>query len=241
MLHKTRGIVFHYTDYSETSIVAKIYTELFGLQSYIVNSVRKKNAKVKQHLFQPLTLVEMVVYHKERGGLQRIAEVRARPVLTQIPFNTLKSSIVLFLNEVLYKSIREEESNPSLFDFLFNTIQLLDLLDLPSNDFHLLFLIQLTKYLGFFPSDNYDKNRSIFNLQDGEFQNAIPPSPLYLAEPMSGYFFDLIRKSPNLSASLHIPISEKRQLLERILEYYQLHVAGFGTVKSHKILESVWN
>ena len=99
MLHKTRGIVFHHTDYSETSVVAKIYTELFGLQSYLVNSVRKKNAKVKQHVFQPLTLVEMVVYHKERSGLKRLADAKNSPVLKSIAFDIRKSSVILFMNE----------------------------------------------------------------------------------------------------------------------------------------------
>ena len=98
MLHKTRGIVFSYTEYRETSLIVKIYTELFGIQSYIVNGVRKKNAKLNVGWFQPLTLVELVVYHKERHGLQRISEIRPMPALRDIPFYVIKSAIVLFLN-----------------------------------------------------------------------------------------------------------------------------------------------
>ena len=142
MLHKTRGIVFQVTNFGESSVVVKIYTELFGLQGFIVNSVRKKNAKVKQNVLHPLSLVDLVVYHKERKGLHRVAEVRSNPTLQNIPFHIVKNSVTLFLNEVLCKSIKEEEPNQQLFDFLFHSIQLLDLQSPMNNDFHLCFLVQ---------------------------------------------------------------------------------------------------
>src|SRR5438477_3466356 len=105
MLHKTRGIVFQVTDFRETSVVARIYTELFGLQGYIINSVRKKKAKVKQNTLHPLSLVDLVVYHKDihniqkNSSLHRAAEVAANPVLQNLPFDVRKSSIALFLDE----------------------------------------------------------------------------------------------------------------------------------------------
>jgi DNA repair protein RecO (recombination protein O) len=155
MLHKTRGIVFHVTEYSESSVVAKIYTELFGLQSYLINSARKKSPKIKPASLQPLSLIDLMVYHKERSGLQRLAEARTQPALKSIPFDIRKSSIVLFINEVLLKSVKEEESNRALFDFIFSSVELLDLQDEVQSDFHLVFLLQLTKYLGFYPQDNF--------------------------------------------------------------------------------------
>ena len=241
MLHKSRGIVFHTTDFSETSIVVKIYTELYGLQSYMVNSVRKKNAKFRPSVFQSLSLVEMVVYHKERSGLQRISEIRQSPVLKSIPFDVLKSSMALFLNEVLYKSIREEEANPSLFDFLFHSIQWLDVHEPANPDFHLLFLLQLSKYLGFYPTDNFSESNTIFNLQEGNFQSISPPHPFFLASPLSNHFYNILSHLPDFSVNLKIPAHEKRELIERILEFYQLHISGFGNIKSHKVLEQIWS
>src|SRR6185369_6803150 len=161
MLHKTRGIVFHVTDYSESSVIAKIYTELFGLQSYLINGVRKKNPKVKPASLQPLALVDLVVYHKERSGLKRLADARNNPVLKSIPFDIRKSSVVLFMNEVLYKCVKEEEANQSLFDFIFNSIHLPELRSNPGSDFHLLFLLQLTKYLGFYPHENFSSSTPV--------------------------------------------------------------------------------
>jgi DNA repair protein RecO (recombination protein O) len=240
MLHKTRGIVIHTTDYSETSIVAKIYTELFGLQSYIVNSVRKKNAKIKSNVFQPLTLVDLVVYHKERGGLQRVAEVKPMPALRNIPFDIRKSSMALFLDEVLYKSLREEECNPSLFEFIFHAVQMLDLQQPVNPDFHLLFLLQYTKYLGFFPSNDYDETHCVFNLQEGNFQADVPSHPFYIPADVSAHFHHLLEVLPDFNSRLSIPVDVKRQLIEHILEYFELHLTGFSGIKSHRVLEQIF-
>src|SRR6185295_18717174 len=101
--------------------------ELFGLQSYLINSVRKKNPKVRPTTLQPLSLIDLVVYHKEKGGLQRVADAKSNPALKSIPFDVRKSSLILFMSEVLFKSVKEHEANPQLFDFIFNSVHLLDL------------------------------------------------------------------------------------------------------------------
>ena len=241
MLHKTRGIVFQVTEFGESSVVARIYTELFGLQGFLINSVRKKNAKVKQHVLHPLALVDLVVYHKDKKGLQRVAEVNSNPALQNIPFSIVKNSMVLFLDEVLCKSIKEEEPNQQLFDFIFNSIQLLDLQSPVNNDFHLCFLIQLTRFLGFYPTENYSADDKIFNLREGIFQSTIPSHVNYLDGIQSEIFFSLVKTSLNLSSSLKVPLAQKRLLVEKILEYYRLHLAGFTEVKSLKVLEEVWS
>jgi DNA repair protein RecO (recombination protein O) len=150
MLHKTRGIVFHVTDYSETSVVARIYTEVFGIQSYLLKGAKRKKNKLHSGILQPMSLLEMEVYHKDHGGLQYATELNNNPPFTGIPYDMVKSSIVLFLNEIAYKSIREEEGNPLLFDFLHHTMLWLDAMDPVHPDFHLVFMVQLTRFLGFF-------------------------------------------------------------------------------------------
>src|SRR5690606_31468433 len=126
MLHKTRGVVFKTTDYSESSVVVQVFTEKFGLQSYLINGVKKPKAKIRLNMLQPLHLLELVVYHKPSGNLQRVSEIRNVPLFQTIPYSTIKSSIVLFLNEVLYRSVRQQEADEPLFDFLFHAISLLD-------------------------------------------------------------------------------------------------------------------
>ena len=142
MLHKTRGIIFNTFKYSDNSVIAKVYTEQFGLQSYLINSVHGKNAGTRMAMLQPLTLVECVVYHKEKKQLQRLKEIKCEHPFVSIPSDVSKSAILLFLNEILYKSIREEEKNPELFDFLFTSLQVLDLKTENSNSFHLLFMVR---------------------------------------------------------------------------------------------------
>jgi len=241
MLHKTRGIVFQVTDFGETSVVAKIYTELFGLQGFLVNSVRKKNAKVKQNVLHPLALVDLVVYHKERKGLHRIAEIRSNPSLQSIPFNIVKNSMTLFLDEVLCKSIREEEPNQQLFEFIFHSIHLLDVQSPVNNDFHLCFLIQLMKYLGFYPVENFSAGEKYFNLREGIFEADIPGHMDYIDPVLAEVFHKLLQASLNFSANLSVPVLQKRMLMEKILEYYRLHLTGFTEVKSLKVLEEVWS
>jgi DNA repair protein RecO (recombination protein O) len=241
MLHKTRGIVFRVTDFGETSVIAHVYTELFGLQGYIINSVRKKKSRIKLNVLHPLSLVDLVVYHKEKKGLHRAAEVRSNPILQSIPGDIYKTSIALFLDEILCKTIKEEEPNPQLFDFIFHAIQILDMQTPVSNNFHLNFLIRLSRYLGFYPMENYSETDSIFNLQEGIFQCNIPVHPFYLEGSLSANFYQLIKTSIDFSSDLKMQVAEKRMLIDKILQYYALHISGFGEVKSQKVLEEIWS
>lgn len=240
MLHKTRGIVLSTTDYGETSVIAKVYTELFGLQSYLVNSVRKKNPKVHFNVFQPLTPVEMVVYHKERPGLQRISEIKPQPPLQSISFDIYKTSLILFLAEVVAKSIKEEESNDEIFTYIHNSIVALDESNEAPPDFHLLFLIRLTRFLGFFPLDSFSETNSIFDLRNGNFISNIPPHPHYVQKDLGQALAYAIRNSFDLLSPLNISLETRRKLLDTIIEFYQLHIENFGAVKSRKVLEEIW-
>src|ERR1700753_2402291 len=106
MLHKTRALVFKTTDYAESSVIVQLFTEKFGLQSYIINGAKKPRAKISRNMLQPLHLLDMVVYHKNTGQVQRISELKNSPQLQTIPYDMIKSSLVIFLNEVLYKAVR---------------------------------------------------------------------------------------------------------------------------------------
>lgn len=238
MLQKSRGIVFRSTDYGETSLIVKIYTELFGVQSYIINSVRKRHARLHANIFQPMTPVHLVVYQKGRPGIHRIADVRPHPPLLNIPFDVQKSSMIFFLDEVLFKSIHEEESNPAMFDFIYDSICRLDKPGPAGNEFHLLFLLKLSRFLGFAPSRNFSKERNIFNLKEGVFQNSIPDHPHFISGTLAVYFSEML--DAEYDSVRDISSTNRRLLIEAIVEYYQLHVDGFGNIRSHKVLEQVW-
>ena len=192
MLHSTKGIVFHSLKYSETSVIVKIYTEIFGIQSYLLKGIRNSKSKIKPGLFQSMTLLDLVVYHKEKQSLQSVKEVHLAHPFKTIPFDIRKSSVTLFINELVYKSIREEESNPGLFEFLWNTCLELDETEESVNCFHLHFAMQLMHHLGIFPQNNHSGQCQVFNMREGLFQSSIPGHQHYLDPVNSLLFHNLI-------------------------------------------------
>jgi DNA repair protein RecO (recombination protein O) len=239
MLYKTRGIVLNSVKYSETSLIIKIYTEEFGLQSYMVRGVRSKSAKIKPALLQNLSLVDLEVYHKEKKSIQTIKELRPGYTFGSIPFNMKKSAIAVFLNEILYKAILEEEQNIDLFGFIYESVKLLDMEPDANPNFHLLFMVHLTKFLGFFPKNNFSDRNSVFDLQEGLFKKPDLPGELLLEMPGSSYLNNLINTAFDRLPSLQIPSKTRILILENLIKYYALHLPGFGTVKSHIVMKEV--
>jgi len=239
MLHKTRGIVFKTTDYGESSIIVQVFTEKFGLQSYIVSGAKKPKAKIGRNIFQPLHLLDMVVYHKNTGNVQRIKEVKNSPILHTVPYNVIKSGIAIFLNEVLYKSVRQQAADENLFGFIFSAIELLDHESLGLANFHLLFLIQLTRYLGFYPDRYLAGNADYFDMKNGVFTRYKPDSILYLSPPHTQNFSALLQHGFEGLPHIKLTNDERRYLIQKLLEYYALHVDGFGNIRSHEVLEEV--
>ncbi|MBK6484654.1 MAG: DNA repair protein RecO [Chitinophagaceae bacterium] len=235
MLHKTQGIVFKTIKYSETSVVSKIYTAKFGLQSYLINGVRTAKSKTKASLLQSLSLLEMEVYHREHRNLNRIKELQPAMVFHSIPFNLIKGSVGLFMIEVLSKSIHEEESNEPLFHFIFEKIKALDEMEQVPSGYLIAFLLALSKHLGFHPHGSFNEKTPFFDLREGQFIAGGHGHPNTLDEQLSGKLSEFIR-NPNTELS-H---GSRRLLLEAMLHYYQLHVPNFSPPRSLKVLEEVF-
>ncbi len=195
MLHKTRGIVFKTTDYGESSVIVQVFTEKFGLQSYMVNGARKPKAKIARNMLQPLHLLDMVVYHKSTGNVQRVKELKNAPQLQTIPYDVVKSSLAIFLNEVLYKAVKQQAADDSAFGFVFSAIEWLDHQTEGIANFHLLFLLQLTRYLGFYPDRYLAGEADYFDLKNGVFCRCKPDSVLYLSPPYTQKFAALLQSS----------------------------------------------
>ncbi|SMO37673.1 DNA repair protein RecO [Solitalea koreensis] len=239
MLQKTRGIVLKTTNYSESSIVAQIFTEKFGVQSYMVNGVRKTKAKNSANLFQPLNLLELVVYNKASGGIQRISEIRNTPVYMNIPFDIVKGSLLMFLNEMIYKSFKQETEDSQLFEFVFNSIQFLDLYQGNPANFHLLFLIRLSKYLGFYPDNSYAATSHYFDLKNGVFLKSQPLHPQYISQPYSNFVAQLLNIHFEDLENLTINAAQRKVLLQALIDFYHLHIDGMGIIYSHEVLEEI--
>jgi DNA repair protein RecO (recombination protein O) len=222
MLHKTRGIVFRFTKYAESSIIVTIFTEKFGLQTYIVNSVRSKTGKGKIALYQPLTLLELVVYHKEHANILRIKEVKCFHPYQTLTLDFRKSTIALFLSEIINRAIKEQSHTQELGEFLFHSFITLDGLSQNIENFHLLFLIQLSRYLGF-----------------GVHQSEEILTPFFKDDMEDKILHQL------LTADFDFPIPmnqvQRRNLLDVLLRFYSIQVDGFGEIKSLAVVKELIN
>jgi DNA repair protein RecO (recombination protein O) len=237
MIEKTRAIVLHVTEYAEASIIVKAYTDLHGLQSFLVNGVRKSKSRFAPNLFRPLSLIELVAYYKKQGGLNRVSEVSASPILNSIPYDTVKTGMALFMSEILYRSIREEETNAELFHFIDHSVQMLDLHTTTVSRFHLSFMLQLTRYLGFYPSGNYNESNGFFDLQEGRFVDAAPlHHPFYLSKEMGKLLNELLSFSLEEVSTFKISAPERKQLLAALVLYYELHMTSGSKIKSHEVM-----
>jgi DNA repair protein RecO (recombination protein O) len=241
MLQKTRGIVLHVISYSEASVIAHIYTEEFGMQSFLLNGVRKAKARFNANLLQPLSCVEVVAYIKPSKSLHRVNEFAAAPSFDSIPYDTLKTTIALFIAEVMYRSIREEEKNAALFDFIHNSILYLDQQQESFHLFHLLFMIKLSRFLGFYPQNHAEVTAPVFDMREGVFTNHLPPHPDVL-DPLTGK--NLSRLLDTSLDSLHhlaFTSSERKTLLRSLVYYYELHQTQGFHLQSMTVLEEVMN
>ncbi|MGJ1206286.1 DNA repair protein RecO [Sphingobacterium lactis] len=237
MLQRTKGITLKLTNYSESSVVAQIYTEALGLQSYLINGARKPKAKISTNMLQPFHLLELVVYNKENNNLQRIKEAQQTPVLKSIPLDIVKSSIAIFLNEVLYKVLRHQHPEPQLFHFLESAISWLDETDEGLANYHLVFLAKLSHYLGFRPIVT---EQAYFDLVEGQFSSLLPAHTYTLQEPFSGYLRQILRASFSNSKDIRLSREDRSYLLQKLVDYYRLHTENFGEINSLFILEEIF-
>jgi len=238
MFEKTRGIVLKLTNYGDTSVVATILTESFGVQSFMVHGAKRPRAKLPINMLQPLQLLDLVVQYRSNANLQRISESKMSPAFLSIPYDMAKSSVIMFLNEVLYKVLRHQETDTPLFQFVFNAVAWLDSVEHMPADFHLYFLIRLTRFLGFHPV-RVQEGEKFFDLKNGVFVKSEPSHPYVLAEPYVGILNQLTRISLDQLHEITIKREQRRYLLEKIIDYYRLHIDNFGEIRSHSVLEEV--
>ena len=223
MLHKTKGVVLGFIKYGDTSIITKIYTEAFGLQTYIVNGVRSKTSKNKIALFQPLTLLDMVVYHIENKDINRISQVKCNTPFHSIPFEQKKISMVIFMAELLGKTLKEQHPNQELFDLVFHSVSYLDEVEEHYENMHLQFMIQLASFLGFSP---------------GSTEDILEEIRISLTAEETIVLKSLLVTS--LENPIRISNTIRQKLLDCLVRYFAIHSENFGTLNSLSILHEVF-
>ncbi|NVJ88530.1 MAG: DNA repair protein RecO [Flavobacteriaceae bacterium] len=238
-LVSTKAIVLSSLKYSDTSLIVKCFTEQEGLKSYLIRGVLKPKKKgIKSAYFQQLNQLQIVANHSIKSSLHTIKEVHVINPYKTIYLDIVKQSVVFFLAETLSNAIQEEEQNSALFSYLENALNWLDLHDKVAN-FHLLFLLNLTNFLGFYP-DVSKKENSAFDLLEGELtysntnKNVISGNEFYQFKKLLGINFDRVE-------SVSFSKSERQLVLKILIKYYKLHLHNFREPKSLQVLESIFS
>jgi DNA repair protein RecO (recombination protein O) len=238
MILSTLGIVLHSFKYGETGLISRILTREVGLQTFLVQGVRKSKSRFHANLFQPLSIVDMVVYQKDKSNLQRIKEMQSADTFNTITTDIRKSSLAIFMSEILLNAFRHQETQPEVFDFIHNSILQLDESETTLSVFHFHFLLQLSRYLGFHPGKNFSEQNCYFNLQEGLFQQQFHSG--CIDKEQSAWLHRLSMQEDFPIKNMGISQVTKSRLLKSLIEFYKLHLEGFGSIKSLEVLEVIF-
>lgn len=242
-LHPTKGIVLRAVKYGETSLIVTIFTELFGVQSYLINGVRtsSKKGSGKANLFQPSAILDMIVYHNELKQLQRIKEFRWAHIYQDILTDVKKNAVALFMVELFAKCLKQPEPNPDLFNFVEDAFIHLDKSDTSvTANFPLFFALHLATFFGF-RIDDRDSARNLFlDLQEGSFVSERPQHPYFLEEKQADITSQLLKvMQPEELADIKLNHEFRRNLLYAFEKYYALHIQDFGTLRTLPVLKEI--
>ncbi|WP_339836244.1 DNA repair protein RecO [uncultured Maribacter sp.] len=236
---KTKAIVFSAIKYGDTSLIVKAFTASDGIKSYLLRGVlSSKKGKLKTAYFQPLTQLEIVANHRNKGTLETLREAKVYYHYQTLYADMAKNAMTLFLAELLMNSIREEEQNAELFEFLEASLQWMDMHKDVAN-FHLFFMLSITKFLGFYP-DVYQIDKPYFDLLEGEFVSVESLNPMLRGENIY-YFKTFLGINFDTIHSVKMKKINRQELLKSLILYFELHLQGFRKPKSLAVLNEVFN
>lgn len=242
MIHSTKGIVLRAVKYGDTSLIVLMYTELFGIQSYIVNGVRtEKKGGTRAGMFQPAAILDMVVYHQEQRNLHRLKEFKWSYVYRQVYAGMIRNTLVMYMMELLQKCLKQPEANPDLYDFIETSLIRLDASDdLTAANYALHFTLALAAYLGFQIGGRYSETTPVLDLQEGVYVADRPAHVHYL----DGYLAEattLLMEAGTVAelGSIRLNRELRRSLLEAYQSFYALHVPDFGKLRSLPVLQDI--
>ena len=242
MLQKTLGIVLRTVKYNDASLIADIYTEVAGRASFLVSVPRSRKAAVKSVLFQPLALVELEVDFRPNTSIYKVKEAKSFYPFSTLPYDPYKSAIALFLSEFLYRAVREEVENRSLFAYLQHSMIWLDECSDGFANFHLVFLMRLSRFLGLYPNlEDYRKD-DYFDLQNACFTSLRPQlHSHYIGPEEASRLTMLMRMNYETMHLFAMNRVERARCLTIMNEYYRLHLPDFPILKSLEVLKELFD
>ncbi len=235
MVQATRGVVLRIVKYSETSLICTVYTERFGMRSYIVGGVRSKKARIPVACLQPMHILDLWVYHRPSRSLNRLRDVQVAIPLRTIPMQPLKAMIGLFFVDLLFRCIREEEANSRLFQFVVQTLTGLDEMEAATERTIPELMLALSDLLGIRPLGRWSQQCCWFDLREATFVRTATGSTAYLEPPVAEIFSDFIN-----GERIQWNPTELHQLIDAWVAYYATHIPGFRCPPSLRILQQVF-
>jgi DNA repair protein RecO (recombination protein O) len=244
LLHKTKAIVLRTVKFGETSLVATLYTELFGLQNYLIKGVRQTSKKGggKASLFQPSAILNLVVYHNELKQLQIIKEMNWAILYQHVLSDVVKNSVALFMVELIAKSIREPENNPDLFEWLEQQMIFLDTANpTTTSNFPIHFAWAYSGRLGFAVEGNFTDDTPVLDIQEGMYMSTSPQHANYIAGELAEKTSQFIHYQSVLD-TVSIPLNrfQRNEMLTAAILFFQYHIQDFGTMKTIDVLKAIF-
>ena len=243
MLHQTKGIIIRTVKYGETSLVVSVFTELFGLQQYLINGVRssKKSQGFSAAQFQVGNILDMIVYQHERDTLKRIKECKLAVHYESLFIDVTKNSIMLFMIEILQKCLKEPEPHPELFYFIEDVFKGIDAgSSAQTANMPLFFMLHLSHFFGFRMMDNYSEENNILDLREGRFVEIMPIHQQVISFPYSAYISQIL-KVLQISELDQIRLNRQLrfELINACLDYYGLHIQPFGIMRTLPVIRTI--
>ncbi|MCQ2239496.1 MAG: DNA repair protein RecO [Bacteroidaceae bacterium] len=240
MLQKTKALVLHTIKYNDSSLIVHAYTEMYGRLAFWVRIPKSHKAKVRNVLFQPLSLLDLDVDLSSKNGIHHIKDAKPVVVWQSIPFHPVKSSIAMFISEFLSKALMEQAENKPLFAYLEASTEWLDNCERPAANFHLVFLMHLALFLGLYPNlDNYHDG-DWFDLQSGTFE-PLPPLHKQCVKPVeASRICTLMRMNYENMHLFNLSHFDRGQILDVLLSYYAIHITGTSELKSLSVLKELF-
>lgn len=235
----SRAIVLHAIRYSDSRIIVNAYTRSHGVKTFLLGTGKGKRAVQASSLVQPLTIVDVGFDPDQKGGVKRPNSWERAETFSSIPFDTVKTSIALFMAELILRSVNEEEQNDSLFQFLNRSISKLDGQEGSSANFHLKFMLELSRFLGFYPSIHGKNTGRFFNLSEGEFVLSQPLAARCLGEHETASLKKLLESHIDHCGNIQIEPGVRKELLEGLIHYFRIHLEGMAEMRSHLVLKEV--
>lgn len=237
---KTKAIVLHSLKYGDSQLIVDMLTEEAGRLSFVCHIPKTAKGQGKKQFFQPLTLLEFTFDHRPQNNLQRFRELQLLMPFSSIPFDADKLAISLFLAEFLYYSTRDEQQNRPLFNYIAKSIEWLDSCTGNFANFHLVFMLRLSRFVGFLPNLEDFERHCFFDLREGAFCSTAPLHPDFLNEEETQKTRLLMRMDYTTMHLFRMSHDERNRCIDVLTTFYRLHIPNFPELKSLAVLREMY-